>query len=61
LLRQIAVTYPDNIGWRDDRSYMLGKITKMDRASKEVEVTGYIKNNFLNIKRLLHITGVSAQ
>jgi predicted DNA-binding transcriptional regulator AlpA len=24
-------------------------------------VSGYIKNNFLNIKRLMHITGVSAQ
>jgi hypothetical protein len=40
---------------------MLAKITNMDAANKELQVTGYIRNNFLNIKRLLHITGVSAQ
>ena len=40
---------------------MLGQLTKVDREKKELEVTGYIKNNFLNIKRLMHVTGVSAQ
>ena len=40
---------------------MYGQLTKVNKASKELEVTGYIKQNLLNIKRLMHITGVSAQ
>ena len=60
VLRRIAVTYPSRITWRDDRSYMLGQVTKMDNENKEILVTGYIKNNFLNVKRLIHMTGVSA-
>lgn len=61
LLRQIAVTYPEQITWRDNRSYMLGQLTNVDEAKKELQVTGYIKNNYLNTKRLVHLTGVSAQ
>ncbi|CDW72986.1 pre-rrna-processing protein tsr1 homolog [Stylonychia lemnae] len=59
LLRQIAVLYPNEITWRHNRSYMLGHITKIQ--SNEVHVEGYIKQNFLNAKRLLHITGVNNQ
>jgi len=40
---------------------MLGQLTGVDVENKELQVSGYIKNNFLNIKRLIHLTGVSAQ
>lgn len=40
---------------------MYGQLTKVNKASKELQVTGYVKQNLLNIKRLMHITGVSAQ
>ena len=29
LLRQIAVLYPEEITWRQNRSYMLGKLTNI--------------------------------
>jgi len=60
VLRRIAVTYPSRLTWRDDRSYMLGQVSKVDQANKEILINGYIKNNYLNIKRLIHLTGVSA-
>jgi len=55
-LRQIAVIYPQEITWRQNRSYMLGQISHI--SDSEIHVDGYIKQNFLNAKRLLHITGV---
>jgi hypothetical protein len=61
LLRQIAVTYPTVIGWRNERSYMVTQTAKIDRNRKELVVSGYIRNNFLNIKRLVHITGLASQ
>jgi len=61
LLRQIAVTYPEPITWRSNRSYMLGSLTKVDEANNELHISGYIKQNYLNTKRLVHITGVAAQ
>jgi len=39
---------------------MLGKLASVDPVKKELQVTGYIKQNYLNVKRLMHITGVSA-
>lgn len=39
---------------------MLGKLTGVDPVAKELQVTGYIKQNYLNVKRLIHITGVAA-
>jgi hypothetical protein len=30
LLRQIAVMYPEEVTWRQNRSYMLGQISKVD-------------------------------
>lgn len=60
LLRQIAVTFPEKLTWRQDRSYMYAKVSKVDPAAKEVVLEGYIRNNFLNIKRLLHLTGINA-
>jgi pre-rRNA-processing protein TSR1 len=41
LLRQIAVNYPEEITWRQKRSYMLGEVvhTRMD----EVHIKGYIR------------------
>ena len=36
LLRQIAVTYPKEITWRNDRSYMLAEVADIDRARKRV-------------------------
>ncbi len=56
LLRQIAVTYPEEVTWRQNRSYMLGQVTKVQE--KEVQFEGYIRGNMLNVKRLVHITGV---
>lgn len=61
LLRQIAVTYPEKLTWREDRSYMLGKVAEVDQKAKEVVVKGYIRNNLLNVKRLVHLTGIMAQ
>ena len=29
--------------------------------SKELTISGYIKQNYLNIKRLMHITGINSQ
>jgi len=61
LLRQIAVTFSANLTWREERSYMLARLSNINTAAKELQFTGYIKNNCLNTKRLMHITGVSAQ
>ena len=35
---------------------MLGQVTKV--LEKEVQFEGYIRGNMLNVKRLVHITGV---
>jgi len=40
---------------------MLGHCTKVDEQNNELQVTGYIKQNYLNSKRLVHITGVQGQ
>ena len=56
LLRQIAVLYPEEITWRLNRSYMLGKLTNIQ--GNELHFEGYMKQNMLNVKRLVHITGV---
>jgi len=56
----VAVTHPEPITWRDERTYMLGELISADKDKKEITLQGYIKNNFLNIKRLMHVTGVSA-
>lgn len=61
LLRQMAVTYPEKITWRDDRSYMHANVASLDVEAKEVQLLGYIRNNYLNTKRLLHLTGIEAQ
>jgi hypothetical protein len=36
---------------------MYGKVSKVDEAKKQVTIEGYIRQNFLNSKRLIHITG----
>ena len=62
LLRQIAVLYPAEITWRQNRSYMLGKLTKVVQEDvKELHFEGYIRQNVLNVKRLVHITGIHPQ
>jgi hypothetical protein len=61
LLRAVATQYPNSLTWRDQRSYMLGNLASADPASKELVITGYVKQNYLNTKRLMHITGVHAQ
>ena len=61
LLRQMAVTCPEKITWRDDRSYMYANVASLDVEAKEVQLVGYIRNNYLNTKRLLHLTGIEAQ
>mmetsp|Transcript_35871 Transcript_35871/g.55050 ORF Transcript_35871/g.55050 Transcript_35871/m.55050 type:complete len:161 (-) Transcript_35871:1270-1752(-) len=40
---------------------MISELTKVNRSKKEIQVSGYIRNNFLNSKRLLHITGIKNQ
>ena len=36
LLRQIAVTHPETITWRDERSYMLAELVSQDAMKKEI-------------------------
>lgn len=55
LLRQIAVHYPEEPVWRQKRSYMLGEVAHV--REDEVHIKGYIKQNYLNAKRLIHVTG----
>mmetsp|Transcript_43994 Transcript_43994/g.42582 ORF Transcript_43994/g.42582 Transcript_43994/m.42582 type:complete len:106 (+) Transcript_43994:222-539(+) len=55
LLRSIAVTFPNQVTWKSKRSYMLGEVKKLTEG--ELEVEGYIRQNYLNAKRLIHITG----
>ena len=55
LLRQIAVLFPQDVTWKENRSYMLGEVAHV--RSDEVHITGYIRQNYLNAKRLIHITG----
>lgn len=56
LLRQIAVSYPEDITWRQKRSYMLGEV--VHTREDEVHIKGYIRQNYLNAKRLVHLTGL---
>jgi hypothetical protein len=59
LLRQIAVLYPEEITWKQNRSYMLGKL--VSHTKSELQFEGYIRNNIINVKRLIHVTGVHPQ
>lgn len=61
LLRQVAVLYPEVITWRQNRSYMLGQLTNVNEAESELSFEGYIKGNLLNVRRLIHITGMNPQ
>ena len=56
LLRQIAVSFPQTASWKENRSYMLGEVSHV--REDEVHIKGYIRQNFLNAKRLVHLTGV---
>ena len=56
LLRQIAVQFPQEVTWKENRSYMLGEVSHIRKD--EVHVKGYIRQNYLNTKRLIHITGM---
>ena len=56
LLRQIAVQFPQEITWKENRSYMLGEVSHLRKD--EVHIKGYIRQNYLNTKRLVHITGL---
>ena len=55
ILRQIAVTFPQSNSMKDNRSYMLGEVAHI--RDDEVHIKGYIRQNYLNAKRLIHITG----
>jgi len=61
LLRTIATQHPVALTWREQRSYMLGSLSKIDAEKKQIHVTGYIKQNYINTKRLAHLTGVASQ
>lgn len=41
LLRQIAVQFPDEISWKQNRSYMLGEVYHL--REDEVHIRGYIR------------------
>lgn len=53
--------FPEEISWRVNRSYMFGEVKKVAQESNEVVIEGYIKQNFLNAKRLVHISGITPQ
>lgn len=36
-------------------------MTHLDEVKKEIHFDGYIKNNILSAKRLIHITGLQPQ
>ena len=57
LLRQIAVTFPTVVSWKEHRSYMLGEVAHV--RDDEVHIKGYVRQNYLNAKRLIHITGLT--
>jgi AARP2CN (NUC121) domain len=40
---------------------MLSKLTKINEEAKELHFEGYIRQNILNVKRLVHITGIHPQ
>ena len=56
ILRQVAVTFPQDVTWKENRSYMLGEVSHV--RQDEVHIKGYIRQNFLNAKRLVHLTGI---
>ena len=56
ILRQIAVTFPQDVTWKENRSYMLGEVNHV--REDEVHIKGYIRQNFLSAKRLVHLTGL---
>ena len=58
MLRQVAVTFPQEVTWKDKRSYMLGEVSHV--REDEVHIRGYIRQNYLNAKRLVHLTGIPA-
>jgi hypothetical protein len=41
VLRQVAVLYPENITWRQNRSYMLANLAHA--GASELHFEGYIK------------------
>ena len=41
ILRQIAVTFPQDVTWKKNRSYMLGEVSHV--REDEVHVKGYIR------------------
>ena len=41
LLRQIAVLFPQDVSWKENRSYMLGEVSHL--RQDEVHITGYIR------------------
>lgn len=57
LLRQLAVIFPQTVSWKENRSYMLGEVSHV--REDEVHFKGYIRHNYLNAKRLMHVTGMT--
>ena len=41
ILRQIAVTFPQDVTWKENRSYMLGEVNHV--REDEVHIKGYIR------------------
>ena len=41
ILRQVAVTFPKDVTWKENRSYMLGEVSHV--REDEVHIKGYIR------------------
>jgi hypothetical protein len=41
LLRQIAVTFPHELSWKENRSFMLGEVAHV--RDDEVHIKGYVR------------------
>jgi hypothetical protein len=53
------VQFPDEVSFKQNRSYMLAEVAHL--REDEVHLKGYIRQNYLNAKRLIHITGLPIQ
>lgn len=56
LLRMLTATFPKNkLFWKENRSYMLCSDYRESEGNLEIE--GYIKDNYISCNRIGHITG----
>ncbi|KAJ3047950.1 hypothetical protein HK097_011022 [Rhizophlyctis rosea] len=61
-LRYLTAQRPKPVIWRDRHAYMLGEKVEfegnaMDEEKGTLKVTGYVRGNYLNANRLVHLQG----